>query len=146
MDYSKFIKSKVFRESVDAELSNPEIKSLRSELAVIRTFVSASLARVPDDLESLADLSTDHMVLIMTFVREVTHLVNAMTSLEHKLEVTITANDINVILTQVVETIAKHVQDDSVMRLIVEELDEILIRTRTGKPDDDAGTETGEAL
>jgi hypothetical protein len=147
--YSKHIKSKALLAAFEEQLLDPDFKSLKNELGLLRTFAASCVAKMPD-VDNLADLDTSSMILVLTFMKEVMTAVNAMTALEKRMEMTITASDVGVIINQVVEVMTKHIPDEDILAKIVADLGDVLLltqpqnRMRLVRENDDAGTETGE--
>lgn len=144
VDYGQFIKSRKLKDHYDLEKNNPEMKSLKDELALMRMFTSACVAKIPD-ISDLADLTVEDMCRVSVFVKDTTAILQAMTALEHRLSVTITATDLQVVLNQVLEVITKHIDDEALLTNIANDLESVMLYARGNRDSesDNAGSETG---
>jgi len=120
--YAKHFKSRPLRDVYETYREDPEVKDLRDEVGVLRTFVAAALEKISDE-ESLASLSSTKMAVVMSMISEVKATVAELAKLEQKINVVLSVQDVNMLIAQIADIIGKYVTDDQVLAAIAEELE-----------------------
>lgn len=123
--YSAILKSKKLRDLYEEQLEAGDVKDLRDEIALMRTFVHVALAKVKT--LNIEDLAADQMAVISIFIRDVGNLVEQMSRVEQRLEIQITAVDMKAVMGQLQDIISKHVTEETALLAIAKDIEELAI-------------------
>jgi len=102
------IKSQSIRELYEKHLNDPNRKNIESELALMRTLLTAVVSNIQS--KSLADIPLDAIATVVTLCEKVSSAVLTMTNIETKLGDRFSIEQVNVITLRLLESFVKITQ------------------------------------
>lgn len=121
--YNTALTQGTLAEAYRRHLNNDDFKSVRDELALVRAFTEAAMAKL--DGTNLKDLSPAATGIVLAMITEVRELVEASSRIDQKLSISLTVTDMYGIVGQIFDIVRQFVSDPTVLSKIGEGLENL---------------------
>lgn len=121
--YGGALKNSTLLEAYTQHLQDPEYRSLRDELAVLRAFTQAAMTTL--DGTSFADLSPSAIATVTALISEIRQLLETTARIEQRVNVNLTITDLYGVADKMFDIITRYVQHPATIRRIASEIEGI---------------------